>query len=173
MEHLNEKERRAAVVASMLHDIGWSQIEKVDERFISIQARLRSEVSEVQAQARRDDRELRILHQDLGVALARTLLADSEWDDIREEVCLIIGDHDTRDAPPVSRACEVMWDSDMLWRTTLPHANMLEAQAYVPGTQVISAMEKWSRPEHYRTTAARQIATQEFGVARTQFVPRV
>jgi hypothetical protein len=168
-EHLDLRERRVALVSSMLHDIGWSQIERVDEKFCSIQHRLRSDDQSVRAQAKSDDRAIRVLHQDLGAELARTLLANSEWDDIRDEVCVIIRDHDTRDAEPPGRACEVMWDSDMLWRTTLPHAHMVHGQSRLEATKILEAMERWAQPVHYRTAFARQVALEELRHARASY----
>ena len=115
-ENLSPSESAIAIAASIGHDIGWSQIEGVEEKFSTVLRARFSEDESLRAQAKTEERELRIAHQEAGARLTRELLG-AHFAGV-DEVCSIILDHDTRLEEP-SRSAKVLWDADILWRVTV------------------------------------------------------
>lgn len=163
LEHADEQTRDIAVVAAMLHDIGWSQIENIDAKFRSVNQAILSSDAAVSALARGEDAKLRVQHQKLGVSLARELLHSPTWDSIREQVCKIIGDHDTRLLPSTGPACDIMRDADVLWRVGRPSVEAAKAQSGVSDRDVVLALcQRWAASACYVTRSAQIIAPLEF-----------
>jgi hypothetical protein len=108
--------REIIVPAAILHDTGWSQMSK-------------EEVEQFYLPNWKDyEQKLRQRHQEEGVKMARSLLADSKYPlDYIDDIAEIISQHDTR-REFFSREDGLVRDADKLWRYTLPHLELMLAK---------------------------------------------
>ncbi len=109
-EKLSEIEQAVAdiaVPAAILHDIGWSQLDR-KERFLIFDKR---NTVEARLQARYH-------HQEQGVRLAREILEQIDYPtQFIETILDIISEHDTRNGYRTKEEA-VMRDADKLWRVS-------------------------------------------------------
>jgi HD superfamily phosphodiesterase len=93
------------VPAIILHDIGWSQLNKEQRMTIFDHAATRDQKLDV-----------RYKHQNTGVELAKKILNQLDYsDDLINEITEIISQHDTRDGF-ISQNEGLVRDADKLWR---------------------------------------------------------
>lgn len=116
---LDAAKTEAVAIAAICHDIGWSKMENIDQVFndlISRQQKAKRDGSDsgLIATLRSEELELRIRHQDEAVKIASVLLENHP---ARDEICEVIGDHDTRQHP-VAPHFKAFLDGDWLWRVT-------------------------------------------------------
>lgn len=104
-----------ACLAAVLHDTGYADIENIEQRFAENEANKLSADANIRDQAIRDDAEIRKLHQDNAVVLAKEYLGAHKSIQVISD---IVGDHDTRINPPRSLSEAIMRDADMLARVT-------------------------------------------------------
>ena len=89
------------IPAAILHDIGWSQMPK-EKAMKFMDPELRLEVQQ--------------LHEQLGASLARKILLELNYPEKKiDEICEIIGGHDTREGF-LDKNDGIVRDADKLWR---------------------------------------------------------
>ena len=139
---LSSEDREVVILSAILHDVGWSKIENISEVYQDLQADLRSSNQQIRSQASERNRELREQHQLFSVEIARTLLEDHTR---LEEICQIIGDHDTRYSlisPTKVAVC--MLDADVLWGiTTLGIMSAKRQLAKLSSEWTVNDAAKW------------------------------
>ncbi len=108
LDYANGK-REIAIPAAMLHDTGFSKIENAGKRH-----------RDMWVKGKTNNVSYRRIHQDFGVQIAKDILGRLDYNQSHiEEICAIIGDHDTR-LKPTTESGKLMRDADILWRFTVP-----------------------------------------------------
>lgn len=157
---LSRQDTEVAVIAAILHDVGWSKIDNISQVFQQIQTDRVSVNESIMRSVKERDRELRILHQKYSVEIASELLSDYPGtfevsDSIttrKAHILSIIGDHDTRidsSLPGPIGAC--MWDADMLWRVTSVGVDAAYRQVIgVDKAYIIEKAQQWLALDRYK-----------------------
>lgn len=149
-----EADRDVCSLAILLHDIGWAEIDM--DRIISEGFR-----SENPLQS-----DVRYLHEEIGVRLAREVLADTGWGDtVIAQVCEIIDGHDTRKDPHHLND-RIVRDSDKLWRYEV--TGITVACDWFGGTPKDYALRVESELGKFETALGRTLAEAELAVTKTK-----
>lgn len=147
-----EADRDVCSLAILLHDIGWAEIDM--DRIISEGFR-----SENPLQS-----DVRYLHEEIGVRLAREVLADTGWgEDIIAQVCEIIDGHDTRPDPHHLND-RIVRDSDKLWRYEV--TGITVACDWFGGTPHEYAVRVENELGKFETALGRELAQAELAVTK-------
>jgi len=107
--------REIAIPTITLHDDGWYGGDPYAWRKAVEEARAKNNLKSL------DSPEKRKAHQDKGAEMALNLFQRLNYprEEYRQESADIIRDHDTR-LKPTTPSGKVVWDSDYLWRVSLP-----------------------------------------------------
>ncbi len=139
------------VPAIILHDIGWSQLNK-DERMIALDH-----------SATKDQKlEVRYKHQDAGVKLGKEILDQLNYpEDLIDEILEIISQHDTREGF-ISQNEGLVRDADKLWRFSKTGFTSYFSRNKFSLQQVYDKfIKKIELPNFFYSDKAKQIAYDE------------
>ncbi|MGH1368149.1 MAG: HD domain-containing protein [Maritimibacter sp.] len=146
-------------LAILLHDIGWSEIDMgriLEEGF------------------RTDDfltSDVRYLHEEIGVRLARDVLMDTGWDEgVTAAVCEIIDGHDTR-ANPHHLNDRIVRDADKLWRYEVTGISVAADWFNVTPRGYADQIER--ELERFETEAGRAMAIEALAASRKALMLQV
>ncbi len=138
-----------AIPAILLHDVGWSAL-----------------TEEMQLQAFgpghvKKDKTLNRVHETEGVKIARQILAQVHYDDVKsEEILQIIDGHDSR-LTPISDNDKIVKDADKLFRFSAEGLDFYLARFEMTPAEIVqwlqTRIEVW-----FFTAAARKIAAAEW-----------
>ncbi len=113
---LSPSDADVVIQAAILHDVGYDFIAGINETFLRFEKAYWTGEFSKSKELQEENRIIRIEHQNNSVEFAKKILSDHPR---LEEICKIIGDHDTRLEAPTALG-QLMWDADILWRTTFP-----------------------------------------------------
>lgn len=161
-EKLCEIERALAdiaVPAAILHDIGWSQLDRV-ERFLIFDKR-NSAASRLQA---------RYHHQEQSVRLAREILAQVAYPtQFIVPILDIISEHDTRSGYKTKEEA-VMRDADKLWRVSkIGFYDDIRQSNDTPENYYHYLSSKIADPNFLYLASSRQLAAEELSQRLQEF----
>jgi hypothetical protein len=154
-----EANGEVVLLAVLLHDTGWA---KIDAQEIFDKA-FGPNMTQVL------DNDVRVLHEQLGVEIAREILRALDYPDaVIEQVVTLIDGHDSR-KHALSREDELMKDADKLWRfTTTGIAVACDWHKYTPA-RYVQYLEQEVYPTLY-TQAARDVADERLAIARDELL---
>jgi hypothetical protein len=156
----DQRNRRGAVLAAIIHDTGYSQMENIKQRFQEAVLMGDSSDPEQAERGQSMERKIRLEHQEQAVILAdRWLkeLPDLPQEDI-DEVKSIVGDHDTR-RRNTTDAGKIMRDADYLYRVTNHCCLSIRNPALAP--DLIKLLERWSQPKNFQTSLGFRVSRLE------------
>lgn len=129
-------EMAIAVPAAILHDTGFSKMPKAGD--VHRAAAKAGTVENV---------DYRKVHQDFGVEIAREILGRLNYASSHiEQICDIIGDHDTR-LKPATESGMIMRDADILWRFTVPSYLLYQNLHHEFGEGASGLLQHWEKKE--------------------------
>lgn len=147
-----EADRDVCTLAAMLHDIGWAEIDM--ERIVSEGFRSDNPLQS----------DVRYLHEEIGVRLARGVLAATGWgEEVIAQVCEIIDGHDTRPEPRHLND-RIVRDADKLWRYSVVGLSI--ASDWFGGTLQSYAARVEGDLEKFETDTGRALAEAELAASR-------
>jgi HD superfamily phosphodiesterase len=139
------------IPAIILHDIGYSQLEK-ERRMLIFDKDARAE----------DRRSVQLEHQKESVKLGKNILREVNYpEELTKEILEIVSQHDTREGF-ISKNEGLTRDADKLWKTSKEGRAAAEARGKpVDEARFKKAEENINKPNYFYSEKARQIATAE------------
>lgn len=130
-------ERKIVIPASILHDIGWSQMSK-------------KEIAQFYLPNWRDfESQLRKRHQEEGVKLARKILEELNYTSKHVlEILEIISQHDTRKGF-YSLEDGIARSADRLWRFTIPCINLFKKERKWSFEEMNGILNEWKNQKDF------------------------
>lgn len=142
------------IPAIILHDIGYSQLEK-ERRLLVFDKDVKEE----------ERRSVQLEHQNESVKLGGDILRKVNYsEDLTKEILEIVSQHDTREGF-ISKNEGLVRDADKLWRTSKEGHAAAEARRK-PGEEprFKKAEESINKPNYFFSETARRIATAELAL---------
>jgi HD superfamily phosphodiesterase len=149
---LEKGDEDVIVPAIILHDIGWSQLEK-ERRLLIFDKDAKEE----------DKRSVQLEHQNESVKLAADILREVNYpDELAKEILEIISQHDTREGF-VTKNEGLVRDADKLWRTSREGFAASEARSKSSDESRFKKLEESiDKPDYFFSETARRIARADF-----------